>query len=72
MQKGNIYEARQALIYLCHIMKKDLSLSIKNGPVKETKSKQSKKGKKAKKSEWFAVYYVDKEFDKKAFNKYQR
>lgn len=35
MQKGNIYEARQALIYLCYVLKKDINLSIKNGPVKE-------------------------------------
>jgi hypothetical protein len=48
MQKGNIYEARHALIYICHILKKDLSLSIKNGPVKE-KPKKSKTSKKANK-----------------------
>lgn len=49
MQKGNIYEARQSLIYLCHVLKKDVNLSIKNGPVKETKSKKSKPPKKGKK-----------------------
>lgn len=43
MRKGNIFQARKGLIYICHILNKEINLDIRNGPVKDSRAKKGRR-----------------------------